>query len=84
MPVGEWLRGDFLAALARKLPRNAAILEWCRPEAVTALLARQGAKHDVTREVWSLMQFAIWHRLFVEGGGSGKVPGAEEDPLAWL
>lgn len=84
VPVGEWLRGDFLAALAQKLPRNAAILEWCRPEAVTALLARQGAKHDVTREVWSLMQFAIWHRLFVESGGNGKVPGAEEDPLAWL
>ena len=51
-------------------------------ERKAALLARQAARHDVTREVWSLMQFAIWHRLFVEGGA--RVPAAEEDPLAWL
>lgn len=28
------------------------------------------------------MQFAIWHRLFIEN--SGAVPGSEQDPLAWL
>jgi asparagine synthase (glutamine-hydrolysing) len=38
----------------------------------------------VTREVWSLLQFAIWHRLFVDGFGSRPPPGAEEDPLEWL
>ncbi|MGQ0698899.1 MAG: asparagine synthase (glutamine-hydrolyzing) [Panacagrimonas sp.] len=82
VPVGEWLRGDFLAALAGKLPQSAAIREWCEPAAVQALLARQASKHDVTREVWSLMQFAIWHRLFVEG--STGTPGSEEDPQEWL
>ena len=82
VPVGEWLRGDFLSALAQKLPRNTAIREWCQPASVQALLARQSSKHDVTREVWSLMQFAIWHRLFVDG--SPGTPDAEEDPLAWL
>ena len=84
VPVGTWLRGDFLHALAQKLPANPAIRDWCRPEAVQALLARQAVRHDVTREVWSLMQFAIWHRLFVEGRGISSPPGAEEDPLAWL
>ena len=34
----------------------------------------------MTREVWSLLQLAIWHRIFVEG----HVPGRDEDPLAWL
>ncbi len=28
------------------------------------------------------MQFAIWHRLFVEE--PGRVPAAEEDPLEWI
>lgn len=82
VPVREWLRGDFLAGLSQKLPQNAAIQTWCQPQAVQDLLARQAAKQDVTREVWSLMQFAIWHRLFVER--SVGTPGAEEDPLAWL
>ena len=82
VPVREWLRGPFLAALAQKLPRSAAIHEWCEPLAVQALLARQAQKADVTREVWSLMQFAIWHRLFVQR--SAATPLAEEDPLAWL
>ena len=82
VPVGEWLHGDFLASLAQKLPQSAAIREWCEPLAVETLLARQAQKRDVTREVWSLMQFAIWHRMFVEH--RGDVPGVEEDPLQWL
>ncbi|MGQ0621866.1 MAG: asparagine synthase (glutamine-hydrolyzing) [Panacagrimonas sp.] len=82
VPVGEWLRGDFLTALSAKLPQSTAIRAWCEPNAVRALLARQQARHDVTREVWSLMQFAIWHRLFVED--EGTVPASEEDPLEWL
>jgi asparagine synthase (glutamine-hydrolysing) len=84
VPVGEWLRGNFLSALATKLPASPAIRQWCRADAVQALLARQAAKRDVTREVWSLLQFAIWHRLFVDGRGSLPPPGAEEDPLEWL
>lgn len=82
VPVGEWLRGEFLSRLADKLPQSPAIREWCDPSVVRALLARQAAKHDATREVWSLMQFAIWHRLFVEG--QGHVPATEEDPLAYV
>jgi asparagine synthase (glutamine-hydrolysing) len=83
VPVGEWLRGDFLTQLAQRLPHSLALREWCEPQAVQDLLARQAQRQDVTRELWSLMQFAIWHRLFVEHPGAG-VPAAEEDPLAWL
>jgi asparagine synthase (glutamine-hydrolysing) len=28
------------------------------------------------------MQFAIWHRIFVEQ--QGRKPGREEDPLDWI
>lgn len=82
VPVREWLRGAFLEGLAARLPRNSAIQQWCEPQAVTALLARQAAQGDVTREVWSLLQFAIWYRLFVEA--TSRVPAAEEDPLEWI
>ena len=78
VPVGEWLRGAFLQRLSARLPQNPAIRRWCRPEAVRALLQRQAARHDLTRETWSLMQFAIWHSLVIEGAAP---PAAESDPL---
>lgn len=82
VPVGEWLRGPFIDGLRDRLPRNTAIRQWCVLSSVDALLARQQAKGDVAREVWSLLQMAIWQRLFMEG--QGDVPASEEDPLAWL
>jgi hypothetical protein len=30
--------------------------------------------------VWSLLQLAIWHRVFIDG----HLPGRDEDPLAWV
>jgi len=82
VPVAQWLRGAFLEGLAQKLPQSPAIQRWCVPQAVQALLARQASHGDCTREVWSLMQFAIWHRLFIDA--VAVEPAAEEDPLAWL
>lgn len=80
VPVREWLGGDFIRGLADRLPRNEAIRRWCQPQAVRALLAGDTAAHS--REIWSLMQFAIWHRLFIEQ--PQQTPSAEEDPLQWL
>lgn len=82
VPVNEWLRGDFLRALEERLPKSPAMQAWCDPAAVRDVVRRQAAKGDVSREVWSLMQFAIWHRLFV--GGDGRRPPTESDPLEWL
>ncbi len=80
VPVREWLNGEFLRGLAAALPRNPAIRRWCRPQALRELFAGDTANRS--REIWSLMQLAIWHRLFIEH--PDQVPGAEEDPLAWL
>jgi asparagine synthase (glutamine-hydrolysing) len=82
VPIGEWLRGDFLDRLAVKLAANVAVREWFDPDGVRALMLRQRTHHDVSREVWCLMQFAIWHHLFVERPGVRPEP--EEDPLAWI
>ncbi len=81
VPVGEWLRGAFIDRLAVRLPRNVAIQQWCHPDTVAALLARQQHRGDCTREVWSLMMLAIWQRLFIDDAG---VPAAEADPLDWI
>lgn len=82
VPVREWLGADFIARLKQPLLDSPAIREWFRPEPVAALLDAQMQTGKHSRECWSLMQFAIWHRLFVDGDDA--VPGFDEDPVAWV
>jgi len=82
VPVGQWLTGDYLAQLGQCLHSSAAINEWFEPNGVAALVARQHKRGDVTKNVFALLQFAIWHRLFIEGDGSA--PPLLIDPVAFL
>jgi asparagine synthase (glutamine-hydrolysing) len=82
VPVPNWLRGPFLERLAEKLPANPAIRAWFRPDGVRRLLKAGRSGANANREIWCLMQFAIWHRLFVENPGIRPTP--DEDPLAWI
>jgi asparagine synthase (glutamine-hydrolysing) len=82
VPVPDWLGGSFLRTLSDRLPRNPAIREWFRIDGVRRLLDAQRSTGKASREVWCLMQFAIWHRLFVEQPGSRPTP--DEDPLDWI
>ena len=82
VPVGEWLSGDFLSRLGPRLLVDRAIREWFKQEGVRHLLQQQAHNGSAGREIFGLMQFAIWHRLFVDGPGSAPAPC--EDPLAWI
>jgi asparagine synthase (glutamine-hydrolysing) len=82
VPIGEWLSGRFLEALGPRLLRDPAITQWFDPAGVTRLLQEQRNRGNAARELYGLMQFAIWHRLFVERPGSR--PAAREDPLDWI
>jgi asparagine synthase (glutamine-hydrolysing) len=80
VPVGRWLQGKFLDGLATHLPEHPAIRRWFRAPGVVELVRAQQTRGNVTREIWGLVQLAIWHRIFVEG----HVPGRDEDPLEWI
>lgn len=80
VPIGRWLRGKFLEGLAERLPAHPAIRQWFRPDGIAALVQAQQIRGGATRELWGLMQLAIWHRIFVEG----HVPSRDEDPLEWI
>ena len=82
VPVGEWLQGDFLDGLERKLKTNQAVNTWFDPRVLPDLFAAQRTQGNVAREIWSLMQFAIWHRLFIEQPGAR--PSSDENPLEWI
>jgi asparagine synthase (glutamine-hydrolysing) len=82
VPIGEWLSGRFLQALGPRLLQDRAIREWFNPQGVAQLLQAQRNHSNAARELYGLMQFAIWHRLFIEQ--PGRQPAAREDPLDWI
>jgi asparagine synthase (glutamine-hydrolysing) len=82
VPVREWLRGDFLDRLEHKLMVNQAVNDWFDTTHLPALFRVQRKKGGVSREIFCLMQFAIWHRLFIEQPGLRPTP--NEDPLDWI
>lgn len=81
VPMGHWLQGDYLDRLGSVLVRNQAICNWFRPEGVMQLIDQQSKHRNVTRNIAALLQFAIWHRLFVEGDGA--MP-ALQDPVDFI
>jgi len=82
VPVGDWLQGDFLARLSSRLLTNPAVNDWFERPGIERMLRAHGAGKHASREIWGLMQFAIWHRMFIEQ--PGRTPGTAEDPLDWI
>ncbi len=73
---------DHLDWLQRRLPANPAVREWFRPCGVAALLARDAARGHLGRPGFALVQFALWHRLLIDGEGAD--PGFHADPFELL
>lgn len=82
VPVKSWLSGDFLEQLNQKLLLNRAIQEWFDIEQCAKLFNGHKAGKNMSREIWGLMQFAIWHKLFVEQ--PQIIPTKNENPLDWI
>jgi len=82
VPVSDWLQGDYLDKVGKVLQNSPAIAEWMQPSGVDALVKRQRQKRDVTKNIYALLQFAIWHKLFIEG--NAKRPPACIDPVEFL
>ena len=82
VPVDDWLRGERLQTLLKVLPESGGIRAWFDPAEVRKLLhaQQQGAKHSTA--LWTLLNFAVWHRIFIEGDGSK--PADQADPLAFI
>ena len=82
VPIGQWLQGDYLQRLGAALRGNEGIRQWFNAEAMAVLLQRQQRHHDVARNLMALLQFAIWHRLFIEMPGTRPPP--QVDPVQFL
>jgi asparagine synthase (glutamine-hydrolysing) len=71
IPVGAWLRGE-LEPLARSILSPEALRRqgFFRPEPVGAMLDDHVAgKQDLSRQLWNLLVFSLWHDRYVNGSG---------------
>jgi asparagine synthase (glutamine-hydrolysing) len=68
IPAAAWLRGD-LEPFARDTlsPETLRRQGYFRPEVVTSLLDRHVAgKEDLSRQLWGMLAFTLWHEHHVE------------------
>jgi asparagine synthase (glutamine-hydrolysing) len=68
IPAAAWLRGELEPFARETLSADTLRRQgFFRPEAVTALIDRHVAgKEDLSRQLWGLLAFTLWHERHVE------------------
>jgi len=82
VPIAEWLTGDILKQLNETLPNNPAIKNWFKPAGIQELIQQQHKKGNVSRQLWAIFQFAIWHRILIEG--NAEPPAHIQNPVEMI
>jgi asparagine synthase (glutamine-hydrolysing) len=69
IPAAAWLRGDLLPFARETLsPDNLRRQGFLQPEVVGRLLDDHAAgREDLSRQLWGLLAFTLWHERHVEG-----------------
>jgi len=67
IPLADWLRGE-LRDLVHDTLTDATARDrgLFRPEAVAGLLRRHEGGRDHSDQIWTLLQFELWHRTFMD------------------
>lgn len=82
VPVRDWFNGDRLNRVEEMLLAHRGIKEWFDLTGIKRMIGLHRSKDNASRELYSLLQFAIWFDLFVEHPGA--LPDEIMDPLEWL
>ena len=69
IPAAAWLRGELLPFARETLsPENLSRQGYLQPQAVSRLLDDHAAgREDLSRQLWGLLAFTLWHERHVEG-----------------
>jgi asparagine synthase (glutamine-hydrolysing) len=75
VPLASWLRGD-LRGLAHDVLTDdtARGRDLFRPDAVATLLREHDEGVDHGKRIWALIQFELWHRMFVDAAVAPSQP----------
>jgi asparagine synthase (glutamine-hydrolysing) len=82
VPIHDQLSGDWLKRYAEVIPNTEGVRAWFHTGALSRLIDLQRSKGRRAHQLMSLLNFALWHRIFIEG--TGERPPKQQDPLAYL
>ena len=82
VPTAHWISSSELGKVENALLRHEALTSFCRIDGLKALFNAYRQGRGTNREIWSLLQFALWYRIFVDG--RGVMPELSESLLDWL
>jgi asparagine synthase (glutamine-hydrolysing) len=78
IPAAAWLRGE-LEPFAREVlsPETLRRQGYFRPEAVSAMFdTHVSRREDLSRQLWGLLTFTLWHERWVEAPAGAPAPTA--------
>jgi asparagine synthase (glutamine-hydrolysing) len=64
-PVASWLDAH-MGQLFRNVMSDDAIRQWFDVDTLETVLARGGAKRNAHYGLWPILNFALWHRYWIE------------------
>ena len=71
VPLGKWLRGPFRKVIDQYILSERAFARGIfNPDAVRELVARHAAGENHDERLWLLLNFEIWHRVFIDDCGT--------------
>ena len=82
VPIGSWLRGPFSHVLDEYVLNSRAIERGIfNPEFVGDLVARHKAGENHSERLWTLINFEIWQRRFIDGEPVNSVSPCELESM---
>ena len=82
VPLAKCLTGKTLHRLSQVLPTHPAFKDLFNEDGIRAMIRRQEAKGDCGKTLSTLLQFALWHRIFVVG--KGEKPELFMEPIEFI
>ena len=85
VPISSWFQGT-LSQAARDflLDPRSECSRFFEPSQVEALLATQAqGRDDVSQEIYALVVFALWHRLYIDSSAVALAPPAIGESAEW-
>jgi asparagine synthase (glutamine-hydrolysing) len=83
VPIQEWINQQLRSRIRETLSDTRTRQRgYINPQYLNVLLdEHEQGRRDHSMGLWALLMFELWHRQFVDGGGSSRLTGRDEPNL---
>jgi asparagine synthase (glutamine-hydrolysing) len=82
VPIGKWFRGEFRSVVSEYLLSGRSLERGIfQEDFVRGLVARHDAGEDHSERLWSLVNFELWQRRFIDGEQASGDPRLESEAV---